>query len=244
MSVQFKNSETVNIDGKEVIYLRESIAILSHLQGVLARVGAENFFSSPHDDIKKARESMAGLFYLLALQSETNNGLYLMQPQNDPPDFVLMTLGETIEETKLNKVELVEVPSRCESFDEAIKIVQKKINKGYAESYDLLIFVNNPKCKEWLPLFNAQLGDYHPFASVWALNLLEQNGDYWPVVNRLRPLPVRHIENKLGDIILPNKVSPFMEVKTQDGKSFMAFKPELIKEFTKKYRKSRLNKNA
>lgn len=242
MSIEFINSQTIKIDGREMVYLRQPIAILKNIEKVLSEIGSEKFFSSPDDEIKKTRESLAGLFFLLALQSLTNESIFMMQPKVDPPDFMLMKLGLDIEKMTLDPFELVEITTRCESFEEMLRIIQRKINKGYSESYHLLIFVNNKNCKEWVNLLNTNLKSYKPFMSVWTLHLLELNNDWWPVANRLRPLPIQHIETRLGDIKLPNNISNFMQEITQDNVKFLTFKSEVVSEFLKKIRKIRIGK--
>lgn len=242
MTIEFINSETVKLDGKEMIYLREPLVLLKQIKEMLYKVGPEKFFSSPDEEVKRSKESMAGLFLLLALQSKTTESFFLMQPKSDPPDFILMKLGNDIEKMTVDPFELVEIPARCASFEEMLKIVQKKLDKGYSESYHLLIFINNQNCKVWVQLLNNELKNYDPFRSVWTLHLLEHNGEWWPVVNRLRPYPILHIEAKLGDIKLPTGMPDFMEEKNHGGMRFIVFKPAVTEEFIKKIRKIRLGR--
>jgi hypothetical protein len=243
MSIEFSNSEICKIDGKNQVYFRDVIAILNDVEIMINKVGAEKFFSSPDEEVKKARESMVGIFFIFEFQSQTEDFVFLMQPEKDPPDFFVMTIGQDIKSMSVHPIELVEIPTRCSSFDEMMNIVNKKINKGYIESYNLLIFINNENCKVWLPLLNKKIGNYQPFLSVWTVHLLVMNGtDYEPVVNRLRPSPVLHWENKIENIKFPNKIPQFAEQVTIEGKKILQFKPEFVSEFIKKIKKSKYGK--
>ena len=244
MSLEFIDSDIVKIDGETLIYFRDSSALLKGAQEVLTKIGPEKFFSSPADYAKKAKESMPGAFFLLELQSLTSDFLFLMQPQKDPPDFIMMKIGSTIETMRLDPFELVEVPTRCESFEEMLAIVQKKIDKGYTEKYNLLIFVNNENSKEWLPLLNQKLVNYDPFLSVWTVHLLvdKNNGNYMPIVNKLRPLPIVHIDTKIENIKFPTNTPYFTQEIIREGKKFLGFKQEFVAEFLKKLRKIKLKK--
>lgn len=242
MTVNFINSERVKINDKELMYLREPVLILKQTEEVLLKIGPDKFFSSPEEEIKKARESFVILYFLLAIQSKTTDFNFCLQPKEDPPDFGIMKIGDKIETLSLDWFELVEIPVICSSFQEMMKIIQKKIEKRYSVGYNLLIFVNSEQSNEWINLLNIELKDYGSFISIWTLNLLTSEGDYWPVVNRLRPLPL-HIETKIGDIKLPNGVPASMEEHTHDGKKFLSFKPELLKELKMIHRNIRLAKD-
>lgn len=237
MKIDFADSENCSINGQNLIYMRETVSLLKHIEDTIAKVGPEKFFSSPDDDVKKVRESMAALFLLLAIQNKGGDSLFVMQPQNDPPDFILVKIGEKLEDMTLDPVELVEIPPRCKTFEEFFLIITKKIKKGYSQSYHLLVFINNVNSKQWLPRLNKELLSFSPFKSVWTVHLLEDKGDWWPMVNRLRPLPIQHLETRLSEIKLPQTQKDYLEEVIRDGVRFLSFKPELLKEFLKKLRK-------
>lgn len=240
MEFEITNSENCLIDGKNMTYFRESIAILREIEETLKRVGPEKFFSSTDEKVKKVRESMAGLFFLFALQGGTDDFLFLMQPEKDPPDFVALTIGDHVDSMSVNMVELVEIPPRCNSFEEASEIVQKKIDKGYPKDYHLLIFINNEKSKEWLPSLKDKLKDQTSFRSIWSLHLLVDKGDWFPVLNRLEPRPIVHFETRISDLKFPSTLPGFMEQVNKGGKNIVTFKGEFMKAFMKKIRMSKL----
>ncbi|MDP3726092.1 MAG: hypothetical protein Q8R36_02750, partial [bacterium] len=202
MGVNFINSEICEIDGEKLIYFNDPRRLRDKIIDTASKVGAKKFFSSTDENIKKVRESVAEYFFTLALKKGNHRDWFIMQPQGDPPDFILMTASDNPMAITLDGFELVEIPGCCKTFDEMMDIVQKKINKGYSVRYNLLIFVNNEKSKEWLFLLHRYLENYHPFKTVWTVHLLcykDKKDFFGYVVNRLRPLPVRHIEGTLGE---------------------------------------------
>lgn len=245
MATTIVNSEICEIDGKKMLYFREPNLMLSGIEETLAKVGAEKFFSSTDEAVKKARESLAEFFFTVALKKDTSRDWWLMQPQKDPPDFTLMTIKEDPITITLDAFELVEIPGRCQTFDEALGIVQSKLNKGYAGHYNLLIFVNNERSKEWINLLNERLENHHPFKTIWTVHLLWYKGKkdlFGPIVNRLRPYPVVHIDavQNDGKLYQYQSIPTFMEKITSGEKTFISFKTEFVKELTKKLRMANL----
>ena len=125
--------------------------------------------------------------------------------------------------------------------------MQRKVNKGYSGNYNLLIFINNEKSREWSNLLYKQLGNYHPFKTVWTVHLLwykDKKDLFGAVVNRLRPYPPRHIEAPIdgSELYKPQPVPNFMEEIKREGKTFLSFKPDFVKGLTKELRKINLNR--
>src|SRR3989344_5430967 len=106
------NSEICEIDGKKMLYFREPNLILSGIEEALARVGAEKFFSSTDENVKKSRESLAGFFFSLAVRKSSGIDWWFMQPQKDPPDFYLAAFNGDPVTIILDTFELVEIPPR------------------------------------------------------------------------------------------------------------------------------------
>lgn len=240
MSANFINSEICEIDGKGMIYFRQPGLLLEQIQITLEKIGAKEFFRSPTEEIKKVRESMAELFFQLAIQKKTSKDWFLMQPQQDPPDFVLMNVDMESIDISMEQFELVEIPPICETFEDMEKIVEKKLKKGYPPGYNLLIFVNHIKSKEWITRLHSKLKSFLPFKAVWTIHLLFEHGEIWgSVVNRLRPEPVWHIPAKLSDTRLSysKKISSWMEEIKVDGKKMIGFKPAIIKKLISKLKK-------
>ncbi len=247
MTIEFINSEICHIDGKEMIYFRDSISLLKQIEQTLSEIGPQKFFSSTDNKVKRVRESLAEFFFILALKKDTNKDWLLMQPKDDFPDFILMTVDNNPITITLDQFELVEIPSICQTYDQMMDIVNTKLNKGYPENYHLLIFVNHEKSKEWIALLSQQLENYHPFKAVWTVHLLFKGKDnlYSSVVNKIRPYPTKNIETSFNEVGLyqPRAVPTFMDKTEREGKTFLGFKPDFAKEFTKSLRKLKLKKH-
>ncbi len=233
---------------KDLLYFFSPISLLNRIEKTLSEIGSEKLFSSPDEEIKRVKESIAGFFFIVALKKDSGRDWWMIQRKDQFPDFDLMTASqdETSISITLDGVELVTIPDRCNSFQEALGIVQAKISKGYPENYNLLIFVNHVKSREWVALLNQQLGDCHPFKSVWAVYLLFKGKDnlYSAVVNRIRPQPFRSIEANFSDKTLW-EIEPlpiFMEEVEIDGKKCRAFKADFMRELNMKMRQTTLER--
>lgn len=247
MGVNFIDSEYVELDGKSMIYFRQPLLVLKSIEDTLKEVGAEAFFKSTDKKVKTVRESMAALFFLLAIQKETKKDWFLMQPKDDPPDFILMNVKDDPINISLDQFELVEIPTRCQTFEEMMSILQNKFNKQYPKTYSLLIFINHERSKEWVNWLNTELQDYGPFQMIWTVHLLWHKGqkEVWgPVVNKIRPAPVWHIEAMLSDcrFSYSDNLPTFMEEIKSDGKKFVSFKSNVVKELIIKLKKLKYEK--
>jgi hypothetical protein len=232
------NSEFCLVNGKEMVYFRYPYALFTDIEKTLQKIGAEKFFSDPHSDIKKIRESMAEYFFAIALKKMTKKDWLVMQPQKEFPDFALMSVSDEPNKITIEQFELVEIMSRCQSFEEMLKIVEGKIKKGYPENYNLLIFINHIKSKEWLPLLHKAISIYYPFKAIWTVHLLFSGKDnpYNAVINRIRPVPVCHAEANFIDKSLYEleKIPHFIDMHEINGYKIMTFKKEFIKDLIKK----------
>ena len=245
MKVDFLNSERVKVGDDELIFFMHPNTLRDKLIETVEKVGAQRFFSSPEEDVKKVRENVAEYFFDLGLKKDSGQDWFLMQPKKDPPDFILMTVTANPITITLDNFELVEIPGRGESFEKMLEIVRRKLNKGYAEKYHLLIFVNHEQSKEWINKLHQQIQDFAPFKTVWTVHLVWYKGKsslYGSVVNRLRPHPTRSVEVALDDDALRQNspLSNHMEELKIDGKTFIRFKPDFVKELTMAMRKSLL----
>lgn len=186
---------------------------------------------------------MAEFFFIWALKKSTNKDWWLMQPEDDFPDFILMTVDDNTIKITLDQFELVEIPSRCQTYEQMLGIVHTKLNKGYPENYHLLIFVNHEKSKEWIALLSQQLKNCYPFKAIWTVHLLFKGNDniYSSVVNRIRPYPTQNIETNFSEY-RPQAIPTFMEKTEKEGKTFLSFKADFAKEFTKSLRRIKLKK--
>lgn len=247
MAVNFIDSESCEIEGERMNYFRDPRQLREKIIETIKTVGAVKLFSSTDEAVKKARENIAEFFFILALKRGSDQDWFLMQPKEDPPDFTLMTASDDPMEITLDQFELVEIPGRCQTFDKMMEIVRDKLEKGYPENqYNLLIFVNNENSKKWISILNERLEKYHPFKTIWTVHLLwyKDKSFYGCVVNRLRPFPIKHIETPLSDDGLgQSRPTPvFMEEIRKDGKMFLGFNPDFVRELTKLIRKMNLER--
>lgn len=246
MEVNFIDSETCRIGGNHMTYFMHPNVLRDRFIKTVEKIGAKKFFSSPENDVKRNRESIAEYFFLLALKKGNGQEWFLRQPKDDPPDFELMTVNVNNEIT-LDNFEIVEIPPRCQTFDCMMNILQGKLNKGYTEKYNLLIFMNNEHGDEWIRLCHEQLKNFNPFKTIWTIQLLwhkntkEIGGS---MVHRLRPYPTNSIRVALNDEALKKEflIPKYMEEIKIEGQSFLTFKPDFAKELTKMMKKDNISR--
>ncbi len=246
MNIKFIDSEICFMNGKEALYFRDNIALLKQIEKTLSKIGPQKFFSDPDQKIQRDREGLVEYFFISALKKLTGKDWWLLQPKDNFPDFFLMTINGNPISIRLDKFELVEIPCRCQTFDEMMSIIDAKLNKGYPENYHLLIFINHKESKEWVNLFNQKIKNYYPFKAIWTVHLLFQNEVkiYSSVVNRIRPQPILHIEVNFNDKklykqqFMPNLMN---KIETKNG-TFLQLKPDVAKELRKAFLKIKLKK--
>jgi len=70
---------------------------------------------------------------------------------------------------KMESVELTGVYPHFKSFDEALKVVEKKQKQYGTEpvKFGLLVFVNHEKSEEWINMLREKVISEHPFLSIW-----------------------------------------------------------------------------
>ncbi len=231
------------MSNKELLWFYSPIALLNKITKTLSEVGGKKFVSTHRD-----WESLAEFFFMVALKKYSGKDFYMLQPEEQFPDFDLMSAsqeGKVISIT-LDRFELVTIPDRCNSFEEALSVVEGKIAKGYPENFNLLVFVNHVKSREWAAMLNNKLESFHPFKSVWTVYLLSQGKDnpYSAIVNRLRPQPRQTIEANFSDESLweMEPLPIFMEEVEIDGKKARAFKADFMQEFQMMVRKANLER--
>lgn len=122
---------------------------------VLEDAGAKKFFSSSDEEVKKAREGFAAYFFTLTLKKYLQRDWWLAQYDQDArayPYFDFISFAENPDDMKMEPVELTGIYPHFKSFDEALKVVEKK-QKQYGNKpvkFSLLIFVNHEKVKNGL----------------------------------------------------------------------------------------------
>lgn len=231
------------MSGKELLWFYSPIALLKRIEKTLKEVGGKKFVSTHRD-----WESLAEFFFMVALKKHSGKDFYMLQPEDQFPDFDLMSASQEgkVVSITLDRFELVTVPDRCDSFEEALSIVEGKIAKGYPENFNLLVFVNHIKSREWVTMLNSKLRSFHPFKSVWTVYLLFNGKDnpYSAVVNQIRPQSPQTIEANFSDKSLweMEPLPIFMEEVEIYGKKARAFKDDFMKEFQIMMRKANLER--
>jgi len=202
---------------------------------VLDKVGAKNFFTSPDEEVKKAREGFVAYFFTLTLKIYTGRDWWLAQYDQAVrayPDFDFMSFAENPDDMKMESVELTGIYPRFKSFDEALKVVKNK-QKKYGENkvkFSLLIFVNHEKSEEWITMLRNNVNSEHPFLSIWTIHLRFKKGGKEvgkAVAQRIMPLPGLRVEADMDDPEMHKRqpLQSYMELH-EDGT--VTFKTEFI----------------
>ena len=220
------------------IFFAHPHTLLDKVGEVLQEVGADKFFSSPDEGVKKAREGFAAYFFTLAMKKHTGKDWWLAQPDQADrsyPDFDFMSFGKTPEDLGAESVELTGVYPHFKSFDEVMKVVEQKQQKYGPEAvkFSLLIFVNHEKSDEWISLLRERLTTEHPFISIWTIHLRFKKGGQEvaaAVAQRIRPFPGLRVT---ADMDAPEThkrqhLPDYMEEKTENGTQYVLFKQEFI----------------
>lgn len=219
--------------------------LLKKVEDALNFYGPEAFFTSSSEQAKEAREAMAGLFYVLALNKESGRYWWIKQADkvNIFPDFEMFMLADNPFMLAKQGVELVTIGEWCKTYEKMYEVIEKKISgKNYlAGNYSLLIFLNNINSKLWLPRLHKDLASLGPFKSISTIHLLSDRTnktiERW-IVNKIRPLPVQSIEVNLSELHdQPRLPESLIEEIEYNGQRLITIKPEAIALF-------RLNRKA
>lgn len=220
--------------------------LLDKVGKILEKVGSEKFFKSSDEEVKKAREGFAAYFFTLTLKKYSKRDWWLAQYDQATrayPDFDFISFAENPDDIKLESVELTGIYPHFKSFDEALKVIEKK-QKKYGDKpvkFSLLVFVNHEKSEEWINLLRKNVGSEHPFLSIWTIHLRFKKGGKEvgkAVAQRIVPMPGLRVEADTDDseIHKPQPFPPYME-QSQDGEqTYLTFKTEFIDKMRKKVR--------
>ncbi len=229
--MEFKalDSDMCILDGKLKYCFCSPKTLRNRVLKKISLIGPERFFKSPDNSVKKDREGLAEYLFSMGLRKINNQEWFILQPENDPPDFEMISIGERL---LYKKFELVEIPAICKEYEEMFNVWEKKKNKGYPKDYSLLIFINNSNSKVWLDRFNNGLSDYKPFKEIWVLYLLWYKGGkdfYGGVIKRIRPYPIIETSYNIGDqnLIKPLPMPNYVSEIQIDGKKFYNLDPLL-----------------
>lgn len=189
------------------IYFAHPHALLDQAHEAIKKVGAEKFFSSSEEWVKKNREGFAAYFFTLAMKKYTGKDWWVAQYDQAIrayPDFDLMSFGNDPNEIGFESVELTGVYPHFKTFDEVMKVVDKKLTQ-YGTSplkFSLLIYVNHEKSEEWINLLREKITKPDPFISIWTIHLRFQPGGKEvgkAVASKIAPHPGLRIEASADD---------------------------------------------
>jgi hypothetical protein len=220
---------------KKEIFFAHPHTLFKKVEDVLNRIGPKKFFSSPEEEVKKAREGFAAYFFTLALKKYTGRDWWLSQPdQSDRsyPDFDFISFSNTPQETKIEPVELTGVYPHFKDFEEMAEVIKKKQNQygNKPVRFSLLVFVNHVKSEEWISLLRERLETEYPFLSVWTIHLRFKKGGKdvgKAVAQRIRPFPGLRIEADTSDpeVHKIQTIPNFIEESREGGNVNLRFKP-------------------
>lgn len=224
-------------DGSKV--LLSPLALYNQIKEVLDTVGPEAFFRSPDEGVKSAREGLAILFYVSSLAQGSGKFWWIRQVGKGEqfPDFHIFMVDDDPLSFSFEGIELVEIPIRTASYEDALEIVKKKINKGYPPGYSLLVFLNNVNSTTWLPRLNVDLKSQRIFKVISTIHLLDEhrpNDTYRIIINKTWPLPVETISIAMEDLLagLPNWPESIFEEAEINGRTTLRMRPEPQEELT------------
>jgi len=220
------------------IFFAHPHTLLDQVGKVLDRVGPKKFFTSSDEEVKKVREGFAAYFFTLTLKKYTGRDWWLAQYDQAArayPDFDFISFAENPNDIKMEPVELTGVYPHFKSFEEALKIIEKKQKQYGSEpvKFSLLVFVNHEKSEEWINLLREKISNEHPFLSIWTIHLRFKKGGKEvgkAVAQRIMPLPGLRVEANTDDPEIHKRqhLPTYME-QHQDGEStYITFKTEFI----------------
>jgi|SRR3989344_3982300 len=228
------------------IFFAHPHTLLDQVGKVLEKVGAKKFFSSSDEEVKKAREGFAAYFFTLALKKYLQRDWWLAQYDQATrayPDFDFISFAESPDDMKIEPVELTGVYPHFKSFDEALKVVEKK-QKQYGDKpvkFSLLVFVNHEKSEEWINQLRNSVKSEKPFLSIWTIHLRFKKGGQEvgkAVAQRIAPLPGLRIEADTDDPEIHKRqpLPNYMEQRKEGENTYITFKTEFVEEMRKKVR--------
>ena len=217
--------------------------LLDQVGKVLEKVGAEKFFSSPDEEVKKAREGFAAYFFTLTLKKYLQRDWWLAQYDQATrayPDFDFISFSENPDDMKIEAVELTGIYPHFKSFEEALNVVKKK-QKQYGDKpvkFSLLIFVNHEKSEEWINQLRNSIGDEKPFLSIWTIHLRFKKGGKEvgkAVAQRIVPLPGLRVEADTDDSEIHKRqpLPAYMEEYKDGDRTCITFKKDFIDKIRK-----------
>lgn len=220
------------------IFFAHPHTLLDQVGKILEKVGPQKFFTSPDEKVKKAREGFAAYFFILALKKYMGRDWWLAQYDQAArayPDFDFISFAENPDDIKMEPVELTGVYPHFKSFDEVLKVIEKK-QKQYGTKpvkFSLLVFVNHEKSEEWINLLREKVSSEYPFLSIWTIHLRFKKGGKEvgkAVAQRIVPLPGLRVEADTDDSDIHKRqpLPTYMEERKEGERTYVTFKTEFI----------------
>lgn len=217
--------------------------LLDQVGEVLEEFGAEKFFASSDQKVKKAQEGFAAYFFTLALKKYSQRDWWLFQPDQAIracPDLDFISFSENPNEIKLESVELTGVYPHFTSFNEVLKVVEKKQKKYGTEplKFSLLVFVNHEKSEEWINQLQKSVKNAKPFLSIWTTHLRFKKGGQEVgkvIAQRIAPLPRLRLEVDTDDPEVHKRqpLPNYMEQCQKNERTYVTFKTEFVNKIRK-----------
>src|SRR3989338_658510 len=233
------------------IFFAHPHTLLDQVGKVLEKVGAEKFFTSSDEEVKKAREGFAAYFFTLALKKYYGGRDWWLAQYDQAvrayPDFDFISFAENLDDLKMESVELTGIHPNFKSFNKALEVIEKK-QKHYGDKpvkSSLLVFVNHEKSEEWINLLRSRVRSEYPFLSIWTLHLRFKKGGKEvgkAVAQRIMPLPGLRVEADTDDPEIHKRqpLPTYMEQHQDGERTYVTFKTE----FTDKMRRAVLSRRA
>lgn len=226
------------------IFFAHPHTLLDQVGKVLEKVGAERFFSSPEEEVKKAREGFAAYFFTLTLKQYLQRDWWLAQYNQATrayPDFDFISFAENPDDMKIESVELTGIYPHFKSFEEALNVVSKK-QKQYGDNpvkFSLLIFVNHEKSEEWINQLRNSITSEKPFLSIWTIHLRFKKGGKEvgkAVAQRIVPLPGLRVEADTNnpEIHKRQPLPTFLEEHKDSDRTYITFKKDFVDKMIRK----------
>lgn len=114
------------------------LVVLERHQKIIDKYGIENFLKK--EEFKRAREMYQTARYAIGMTAKTGN-LFWITPgkRNETPDtYIIWKEGET----KVLKIECVEVTTWEKHIETMFKVIEKKLNKYYPANFVVLVHIN------------------------------------------------------------------------------------------------------
>jgi hypothetical protein len=224
------------MDLHKAIKFAHPFTLLKQCENLLKELGPEKFLYGADLRAHKGKEAFSALLFILSMKKPTGKDWWLLQPDEAFPDFQIMAFSEDeYNPINLFSFEIVTIPDRCATFEQALAIVHGKTQaKKYTLSskVNLLIFINNIQGHAWIPRLLREIGPHPVFQEVWTIYLKAfpgTNNIAGSVVDRISPKPAKHVPVSFSDsdIFKMQPLPGFVEEFSVDGQVYVKISDEM-----------------